>query len=179
MDHDINSISANNELSFYTDKNNIPNQDLVKETIDYFESGQGSRAFKPLYFLNLLESQFQFMKDNIKDGDIVIQHIRNLPLNKLEQHILCGFLIKWTGGYPVNNLNEDFNNTLKQILVEFLSYNEDTPEKEFCKANPETLKKFMMMGIALTNASQRNQPGIAVRRTQRRHGPASRRHSQG
>lgn len=162
MDNDITSISANNELSFYTDKNKIPNQDLVKETIDYFESGQGARAFKPLYFLNLLERQFQFMKDNIKDGETVIQHIRNLPLNNLEQHILCGFLLKWTGGYPVNNLNEDFNNTLKQIQVEFLGYNEDTPEKEFCKANPETRKKFMMMGIALTNAINNNVSASAI-----------------
>jgi len=162
MDNDINSISANNELSFYTDKKNIPNQDLVKETTDYFESGQGARAFKPLYFLNLLDRQFQFMKDNIKDSDAVIQHIRDLPLNKLEQHILCGFLLKWTGGYPVNNLNEDFNNTLKQIQVEFLGYNEDTPEKEFCKANPETRKKFMMMGIALTNAINNNVSASAI-----------------
>jgi hypothetical protein len=162
MDNDITSISANNELSFYTDKNNIPNQDLVKETIDYFESGQGARAFKPLYFLNLLERQFQFMKDNIKDGETVIQHIRNLPLNNLEQHILCGFLLKWSGGYPVNNFNEDFNNTLKQIQVEFLGYNENTPEKEFCKANPETRKKFMMMGIALTNAINNNVSASAI-----------------
>jgi len=152
----LKSISANNKLSYYTNEKNIPNQELVKETIQYFETGAGARAFKPLVFLNLFEKQYEFLKANFQDTEKVIKTLKGLPLNKIETHILFGLLLKWFGGYPVNNLNEDYDTTLKAIQKEFLNYEGETPEKDFCKVDNAEQRKFMKLGIAFTTAINNN-----------------------
>lgn len=148
--------STNYELAYFTNKKNIQNQNLVSVTIEYFETGEGKRAFKTLEFLNLLERQYHFVVENINDPETVISHLKALSLSELEKHILFGLIIKWFGGYPVNNLNEDFDKTLKAIQKEFLNYKGETPEKDFCKADFEERKKFMKLGIAFTTAINNN-----------------------
>ena len=133
MKRNLKAVSANYNLEYYTNKTNIANQDFVKETIEYFETGEGMRVFKPLEFLNLLEKQYQFILDNFRDSDKVIKTFKTLPLNDIEKHILFGFLLKWFGGYPVNNLNEDFDSTLKTIQKEFLNFEVRHPKKVFAK----------------------------------------------
>ena len=156
MNKRLKDISENYQLEYYTNEKNIPNQDLVKETIGYFEKGGGARAFKPLEFLNLLEKQYWFVLTNYNNEDLVIAELKNLPLRQLEKHILFGLILKWFGGYPVNNLNEDFNKTLKIIQTEFLNLKGETPEKEFCKADNERRKEFIKYGIAFTAAINNN-----------------------
>jgi len=148
----LKDISFDYELSFFTDEKRIPNQDLVNETINHFKSGPGARIFTPVEFLNLFEKQYNFLKMNYNDGEKVIAEFNGLPLNDLEKHVLYGFLLKWFGGYPVHNLNEELNITLKKVQNEFLNYSETTPEKEFCKADQSLRNKMMKMGIALTTA---------------------------
>ncbi len=46
----LSKISYKNEIDYYTNENNITNQKLVQETIQYFHSGDGARLFKPLDF---------------------------------------------------------------------------------------------------------------------------------
>lgn len=148
MKRNLKAISANYDLRYFADEKNIGNQDLVKETIEYFANGEGKRAFKPLTFLNLLEKQYHFTTDNIRETETVISHLQTLPLLGLEKHILFGLLLKWFGGYPVSNLNEDYNRTLKAIQNEFLSYEGETPEKEFCKADMNIRKQLMKLEIS-------------------------------
>ena len=52
MKKDLKNISANNNLDFYFNEKNIPAQDIVKLTHDYFENGVRKGIFKPLDFLN-------------------------------------------------------------------------------------------------------------------------------
>lgn len=152
----LNSILAKNDLSFYTNKENIPNQELVKQTIDYFTEGKGKRAFQALTFLNLLWPQKEFLLRNLENREKVVSHLQSLPLTELEEHIFFGFIIKWFGGYPVNNLNEDCQKILKHIQQLFLAYPGQTPEKEFCRADDATRRKFAKLGIALTTAINHN-----------------------
>lgn len=148
----LKAISTKYDIDYFTDENNIGNQNLVRETIEYFTTGEGARVFNAIDFLNLLEKQYQFLKENIQNTDKVMKHLNRLALNELEKHILFGLLLKWFGGYPVNNLNEDFDTTLKAIQKEFLSYEGNTPEKEFCKADNTERRQLMKLSISGTNA---------------------------
>jgi hypothetical protein len=162
-DHDSNisgttlkEFSSAYTLDHYTDKKVIPNQELVNDTINYFMNGKGAGSFEPIDFLNLLDKQNEFLKLNFQNGELVIQHLKDLSLSVRQKHTLYGFILKWFGGYPVNNLNEDFDKTLKLVQREFLSFEGDTPEKQFCRADQATRNKFEKYGIAFTTAINHN-----------------------
>lgn len=159
------SFSSNNKLSYYTDKANIPNQDLVGETIEYFKNGKGARAFRPLELLNLLDKQFNFVKDNFRESEKVISHLKSLPLTDLEKHILLGLIIKWFGGYPFNegtDFDEIWLATKKVIQKEFLSYPDQTPEKDFCKADYDKRNYLMKLGMAFTTSMNTGIPATEI-----------------
>ena len=140
-------------LSWYFDKENIPAQGkLVVPTYNYFQEGLGKEFFKPLDFLNLLRKQYQELVNYLDSPLDFIIHIKNIPLTPRELHILYGFILKWFGGYPVHNLNEEFDKILKIIQKEFLNFEGPTPEKEFCKVDFEQRKEFMKLSIAATTA---------------------------
>lgn len=143
MKRNLKPISANNDLNYFTNEENIPNQKLIKDTIWYFEVTDAAKVFKPLEFLNILEKQCRLVKDNVKNGKEVISHLKALPLTEHEKHILYGFILKWFGGYPVNNSDKNFYETLKLIENEFLACTGYTDEKHFCKSDSEGQKKLM------------------------------------
>jgi hypothetical protein len=93
---------------------------------------------------------------NFQQSSVVIEHLIDLPLAIRKKHTLYGFILKWHGGYPVNNLNDDFDRTLKLVQKEFLSFPDNTPEKEFCKADQAMRNRFEKMGIAFTTAINHN-----------------------
>ena len=142
MKKDLKNISANNNLDFYFNEKNIPAQDIVKLTHDYFENGVRKGIFKPLDFLNLLWEQYNFVVKNINDAEKVINTLNNLPLSKEKKHILFGFILKWFGGYPINYTPKEYDITLKLIEKEFLGYNESTPEKKFCQKELERINEM-------------------------------------
>jgi hypothetical protein len=148
----LNGISSEHTLEHYTNKEVIPNQNLVNETITFYETGQGKGIITALEMLNLINKQQNFVMMNYNSSEVVVQHLKNLPLNERTRHSLFGFLLKWFGGYPVNNLNEELNTTLKLIQAEFLSFKDDTPEKQYCRADQIMRNKFEKYGIALTSA---------------------------
>lgn len=152
---------ASNELDFYTDDKNIPNQDLVIETIEYFRNGQGSRLFEPLEALNLIWQQYEYVLENWSEPDTVLNHLRSIPISETEKHVLLGFILKWFGGYPImerNETNPIIGTTKKAIEKEFLSYAGNTPEKEYCKADSTNRHNFMKLGIALTTTMNHKIP---------------------
>ncbi|MET4139688.1 hypothetical protein [Pedobacter sp. UYP1] len=149
-------ISSSHLIEYYTDKKNIPNQELVNDTIFYFKTGEGSDTFTPLEFLNLLDKQYEFTKLNYDKGELVVQHLKDLPLSDRKKHTLYGFILKWFGGYPVNNMDEEFDKTLKLVQKEFLAFESETPEKKFCRANQAMRNKFEKYGIAFTTAINNN-----------------------
>ncbi|MFP5081981.1 hypothetical protein [Pedobacter sp. JCM 36344] len=148
----LTDISSDHPLDYYTDKKIIPNQDLVNETIDFFANGSGSDLFTPIEFLNLLDKQYNYVKINYQNSLLIQDHLKNLPLTGRCKHTLFGFILKWFGGYPVHNLDEDFNRTLKLIQKEFLSFEQETPEKQYCRADQAMRNKFEKFGIAFTTA---------------------------
>jgi hypothetical protein len=138
-------------LSWFTDtQNDMVDQAFVSATIRWFESGPGSRALKPLDFLNLLFKQIAFLSEHITETEAVKEHFQNLPLTVTQRHILTGFIIKWWGGYPVRHAYRNKEATLRAIEELFLSGEPDSPEREFCKADASERKKLMNLGIALS-----------------------------
>jgi hypothetical protein len=133
----IKDISANNDLGFYQDKTNVGRQELVTSTVDYIKT-IAKDLFEPLEFLNLLWKQKQFVNENHKNPRFVIDTLKSLPLADAQRHVLYCFLLKWYGGYPVEaflyNMDNDdlIPNVYKSIEKEFLRYEGDTPEKEYC-----------------------------------------------
>ncbi len=111
----INSYKFRYDLNFYFNAKNIPNQNLVFETYNYFEKDEGKEFFNALDFLNLFYWNYQFLNANIEKPFDIINHLRILPLTRIEKHILIAFILKWFGGYPINNLNSQYNTTLKLI----------------------------------------------------------------
>ncbi|UPK71393.1 hypothetical protein [Chitinophaga filiformis] len=148
----VKDLSFNYPVTWFTDPSNIPNQELVQKTIQWFETGPGQRAYAPLEFLNLLYKQFRFVIENIYDAEVVSNHFRTLPLSPLQKHILTGFVLKWTGGYPVRSAEREQEPTLKGIEEIFLTGEPDSPEREFCKADMNVRKQFIKLGLAFTGA---------------------------
>jgi hypothetical protein len=134
-------ISLENDLDYYYNAVNIPNQDLVFATIEYFETGPGKDTFEPLEFLNIMYKQFGFVKDNIQKPHSTVAHLKGLPLSSRENHTLLGFILKWFGGYPIENMDPQFNTTLRLVEKEFLSFPGETPEKKFCQKNWQNYKR--------------------------------------
>lgn len=154
-------ISANNNLLYYYNTENIPNQKLVAEIVNYFDTGEGARVFSSLELLNLLWKQYNFIVENISNTDQIFDTIINLPLNPLERHVLFGLIIKWFGGYPLDAPSGTANSQVyylfkKKLLEVFLSYPEETPEKEFCKRNFEKKKHLIKLGCILTASINNN-----------------------
>ena len=133
MKSELEEISAKNDLDFYYNAENIPNQDLVFGTLEYFEKGKRKGFFEPLEFINLLWKQYEFVKANIQKPHTTIQTLKALPLNEEKKHVLLGFILKWFGGYPVQNMNKQYDTTLRLIEKEFLSFKKQTLEKQFCQ----------------------------------------------
>ncbi|MBB5645982.1 hypothetical protein [Pedobacter cryoconitis] len=152
IEKNLKDISSDYSLEHYNDEKIIPNQNLVNDTISFFVSEHGKGAFTPLQFLNLLDKQYSFVKLNYNNGERVIQHLKNLQLSDRIKHTLYGFILKWFGGYPVNNFDEDFDRTLKLVQKEFLNFEGDTPEKQYCKADQTMRNRFEKYGIAFTTA---------------------------
>lgn len=133
MKKELENISAKNDLDFYYNVENIPNQDLVFGTLEYFEKGKRKGFFDPLEFMNLLWEQYNFVKANITKPHTTITTLKALPLTVEQKHVLFGFILKWFGGYPVENMNKQYDTTLRLIEKDFLSYKKQTHEKLFCQ----------------------------------------------
>jgi Leucine-rich repeat (LRR) protein len=166
MKTELKNISANNDLDFYY-------QNQVSETIEYFKTGARKGFFEPLEFLNLFWEQKEFVHKNLADSDLVISHLKELPLTDEQKHVLLGFILKWWGGYPVRYISQWDNvihntesdeitvqkqGTFNLITNEFLSYQGNTPEKEFCKRkrNENELIFAMQNVFAISNQEWEN-----------------------
>jgi hypothetical protein len=130
---DLEAFSFNYDLDYFYNASNISSQEFVFATIEHFERKERLELFSPIQFLNLLWKQHHFVNENVSKAHSVLQKIKAIPLKPLESHILFGFLLKWFGGYPVSNLNENYNSTLRLIEIEFLGFQGDSFEKEFCE----------------------------------------------
>uniref|UniRef100_UPI004047BA7D hypothetical protein n=1 Tax=Algoriphagus sp. TaxID=1872435 RepID=UPI004047BA7D len=135
MKKHLEIISAKNDLDFYFNEKNIPNQDLVFMTFDYFENGKGKGFFQPLEILNLIWQQNRFIRENKEKPVSSINHLKGLPLMPRELHTLLGFILLWNGGYPVDFFSQQENTMYRFIEREFLAYPDETPEKSFCQKN--------------------------------------------
>jgi hypothetical protein len=121
--------SSDFDLNYFFNAKNIPNQDLVFETFEYFETGNGKKYFSPIEFLNLLDWHYTFVKDSNEKPIAILNHFNCLTIGKLKVHVLIAFVIKWYGGYPVNNFNPQYNTSLKFLERQYLSYLEDKSER--------------------------------------------------
>jgi hypothetical protein len=117
---DLLNYSDGHDLNYYFNASNIPNQELVFETYDFFKKGPGKDYFDPLAFLNLLSWHYRFLTTNVGKPFDVLSQVKLVPLSNIQKHLLVGFILKWFGGYPVNNLNTQYNSTLKLLESEYL-----------------------------------------------------------
>lgn len=149
---DFESISARNEFDFYFDIKNIYYPTLVFDTLKYFEVGKRKGYVEPLAFLNLLWPQVDKIHKIPKKPNRIVEELNALPLHDKElRHVLLGFILKWYSGYPVGSIalayNEDrskdhYTLVLKMIQKEFLNYEGDTPEKDYCLKEEERQKRI-------------------------------------
>ncbi|WP_436488815.1 hypothetical protein [Chitinophaga sp. ARDCPP14] len=153
-------LCYNYPLEWYTDANNVPNQQSQSEIIQWFSTGPGARLFAPIEILNLLYKQVDFVSQNIYDGDKVESHLTDLPLTDLQKHVLFGLILKKFGGYPIHLAEREQEKTIKRVEQLFLSGEKDSPEREFCKTDMDTRKEFMKLGLAFTTSIR---TGIDVR----------------
>lgn len=123
------------DLNYYHNYDNIPNQDLVFQTIDYFERGDGKDFCTPLNFLNLLYWHYKFIHENLETPYNVIKQIDSLVATDAGKHILIAFLIKWYGGYPVQNFNPKYNTILKLLEKKYLIMIEAVYENQQAESN--------------------------------------------
>ncbi len=131
------------DLDWFFNVKNIPAQsNLVFPTYEYFNEGPGKGIFDPLDFFNLLQMQHKELLLNMDKPISALAKLKSIPLSERERHILLGFIIKWMGGYPVNNMNEQCNTVLKLVEKEFLAFPENTPEKDFCRTDARTTRQF-------------------------------------
>lgn len=145
----LKEIQSNNDFKYECDWNwffnadNIPNQGLVFSTKDFLEEKRESET-DSLLMMNILLRQMDEMKGYLDKPIDFIGRLNSLPLNDVEKHILFGLLLKWHGGYPVENLNPKFDTILKLIEKTFLNMFPDdiTPEKEFCSIDIKSQKWF-------------------------------------
>lgn len=136
---------------FFYNPSKIANQELVRETIAYFETGPRKGLFEPLEFMNLLYGQYQLLIQSLQRPHSFVQDLLQLPLDETQKHVLLGFIIKWFGGYPVNNMNPEYDSILKLIETEFFksALNENTPELAFCASDKKFQKKMRDMEILI------------------------------
>jgi hypothetical protein len=119
------------DWNFFYNVENLPNQTLRAEAIEYFKTGAGKGFFEPLEFLNWVWKYTRYVNNNLSTADTVTTHLNNLQLTDKQRHILYCFIIKWAGGYPIGSSGQ-FKATYDKIAEEFFKYPENTPEKEFC-----------------------------------------------
>lgn len=136
--------SDRHDLNYYFNATNIPNQELVFETYNYFEKGDGKEHFQTLEFLNLLNWHYRFVRENIERPFDVIGQFKSIPFTNVQQHILISFILKWYGGSPVNNLNAQFNTTLKFLESEYRQELEVTTSR---------LQEIINLGLSGENLS--------------------------
>lgn len=120
-------------LDWFFNAQNIPNQDLVFFTYDYFTTGERAEFMHPDTFFNLLQFSLDYLSANITKPFKVLEHLKSIPIEDDELHVLLGFILKWHGGYPVDNLDPQYNTTLRMVEREFLKFKEETPEKKICQ----------------------------------------------
>ena len=147
---DLNDSKQKFDLNYYFNASNIPNQDLVHDTYDYFYEGEGRTFFKPLDFLNLLNDVYQCVVSNVDKPFDILKYIKDKKLNFDRNHLILAFILKWFGGYPVQNLNSQYRTSLKLIEKEYKKslqldnpYTNDTFKKRLDKTirNSETIGK--------------------------------------
>jgi hypothetical protein len=125
------------DLNFYFNCEEIKNIDMLFATFDYFETGERQGVFATLDFLNLLFKQYDLLRESFETPIDFLQHLKKIPLTEIQRHILYGFLLKWFGGYPIEESMRESNLPQEVILRfierEFLKYEGETPEKKFCQ----------------------------------------------
>jgi len=117
-------------LEWYFNAENVPNQKMLHTTFDYFYNGQQNphQAIGMAYYFWTLFTQFQKHTLNW------VQLTKCFDFSKEELHTLYGIILYWHGGYPTENrFTGQYLSALLILEREFLKFDGDTPEKEFCK----------------------------------------------
>lgn len=132
------SIAYSHDLNYYFNAVNIPNQDAIFATKEFIEHNKAD-VFEPLFFFNLLFRQIDWLKDSLDKPIDFIAHLKTLPFNDEQKHLLFGMILYWHGGYPANNMNPQYKTILKLIEKEFLAQFPEnlTIEKQFCSNTKE------------------------------------------
>lgn len=151
------SIAYSYDLNYYFNAANIPNQDAIFATKEFIEHTKAD-VFETLFFFNLLFRQIDELKDSLDKPIDFISHLKALPFNEEQKHLLFGMILYWNGGYPAKNMNPQYNTILKLIEKEFLSQFPDTQthEKTFCSNTQE--QKQVLEAEMLANDIAGNRP---------------------
>ncbi len=121
-------------LEWYFDAENIPNQNMIHDVFDYFESGPRKGFLDPLQAIGMFHILWTYFTQSSKFALNWIHLLKLIDFSEEEKHVLIGIVLFWHGGYPTRNrFTGQHLSALRTIEKEFLKYDGDTPEKEFCK----------------------------------------------
>lgn len=153
------SPAYGNDLNFYFNPDNIPNQDSIFATRTFVEITRNG-VFETLLFFNLLFKQKDLLKDNIDKPFDFINSLKALPYNDEQLHLLFCMLLYWNGGDPERHVEPKYKTILKLIEQEFLSQFPQTltQEKQFYKSNGKL--KLMTEAELMINEKLNPKPDI-------------------
>lgn len=132
---DLTDFMFSYDLNYYHNYDYLPNQELVFQTVEYFEQGDGKEFCKPLDFLNLMYWHYKFIGENLDKPYDIIKQIDELVATDAGKHVLIAFLIKWYGGYPIKNLNPKYTTVLKLLEKKYLRTLKAVHEERQLEAN--------------------------------------------
>lgn len=133
--NDLSDFMFSYDLNYYHNYDNIQHQELVFQTVEYFEEKDGKEICSPLNFLNLLYWHYKFIGENLDKPYDVIKRIDELVATDVGKHILIAFLIKWYGGYPVKKDNPRYNTVLRLLEKKYLRTLNSVHEEWQAEAN--------------------------------------------
>lgn len=141
---DFLGMSDENGLDFYFNLGNVPYQDLMFDTMHYFESGDGKGFIEPLAFFNLLWKQYKFVEANVQAPNKVIKSLAALYLTDQQRFVLYGFIVKWFKREALNKFNDQLTTTIRLIQKEFSKIDPPTRGAEYYFEDDRTNEEIFL-----------------------------------
>ncbi len=91
----LKTIAADNDMDFYFNPKNFPDQKFVTDFYTTFDLGRDlSLHFERLDFFNILWKQYHFVVENIDYPHKCVSHFQTLPLNLTQKRIVLATILK-------------------------------------------------------------------------------------
>jgi hypothetical protein len=156
------------EKNWYFNVDNFSNSKLIFETFDFlnkiereFEYSEEDKELYAICFVNKLYKQYLEVNNFLEFPFDYIDHVETaiIKYSEIDKNYFYGFLIKWYGGYPVNNSNKKIETIINLVfrkIEPFLSKEKNKGLKDFF-TNTSNINKLQSLE-QLLNDTINNKP---------------------